>query len=165
MNLFFYDVDPAYVKYLKDAEIKKRGFTRVPDIEYRNEKKMVCGVVLIVNGYKYYVPISSYKKKQDNNLLIVLEDDNYNKVKGSLRFNYMFPILDKCIKRREFSEESSGRAEFLRRQWVYCNSIERDIIIMAEKTYNDVVKGEDKVLVNNSCDFKYLEELASKYKK
>lgn len=112
MNLFFYDVDPAYVKYLKDAEIKKRGFTRVPDIEYRNEKKMVCGVVLIVNGYKYYVPISSYKKKQDNNLLIVLEDDNYNKVKGSLRFNYMFPILDKCIKRREFSEESSGRAEF-----------------------------------------------------
>lgn len=32
MNLFFYDVE--YVKYLKEAEVSSRGFTRVPDIEY-----------------------------------------------------------------------------------------------------------------------------------
>ena len=63
MNLFFYDVDIDYVRYLKEAEKAKRGFTRVPDVEYGNERKMVCGVVLEMNGYKYYVPISSYKKK------------------------------------------------------------------------------------------------------
>jgi hypothetical protein len=40
MNLFFYDVNLDYIKYLKDAEKAKRGFTRVPDIEYQNEKKM-----------------------------------------------------------------------------------------------------------------------------
>ena len=64
MDLFFYDVDPQYIKYLKQKEIEKRGFTRVPDIEYKNEKKMVCGIVLEINDYKYYVPISSYKKKR-----------------------------------------------------------------------------------------------------
>jgi protein AbiQ len=68
MDLFFYDVDADYVKYLKAAEKTKRGFTRVPDVEYENERKMVCGVVLEMNGYKYYVPVSSYKKKQPNNL-------------------------------------------------------------------------------------------------
>ena len=64
----FYDVDADYVKYLKATEKAKRGFTRVPDVEYENERKMVCGVVLEMNGYKYYVPVSSYKKKQPNNL-------------------------------------------------------------------------------------------------
>lgn len=63
---------------------------------------MVCGVVLEINGYKYYVPVSSYKKKQPNNLLIRLEDDSFNQVKGSLRFNYMFPVADQYITKRDF---------------------------------------------------------------
>ncbi len=41
MNEFiFYDVDTKYVNYLKAAEIAKRGFTRVPDIECKNEREM-----------------------------------------------------------------------------------------------------------------------------
>jgi protein AbiQ len=88
---------------------------------------MVCGVVLEINNCKYYVPVSSYKTKQANNLLIRLDDDKFNPVKGSLRFNYMFPVADKYIFKRDFTKEKPGRAEFLRRQWVYCNSIEDDI--------------------------------------
>ena len=55
MDLFFYNVDADYVKYLKTTETAKRGFTRVPDVEYENERKMVCGVVLEMNGYDYDV--------------------------------------------------------------------------------------------------------------
>ena len=106
MDLFFYDVDADYVKYLKTTETAKRGFTRVPDVEYKNERKMVCGVVLEMNGYKYYVPVSSYKKKQPNNLLIRLEDDTFNQVKGSLHFNYMFPVDDYYISKRDFNKET-----------------------------------------------------------
>lgn len=164
MNLFFYDVDPDYVRYLKKAELAERGFTRVPDVEYQNERKMVCGVVLEINGYKYYVPVSSYKKKQPNNLLIRLEDDSFNQVKGSLRFNFMFPVEDQYISKRDFHKETPGRKEFLRRQWIYCNSIEDDIKVMAENTYNSVVAGNDLALVNASCDFKLLENAAKKYK-
>lgn len=163
MDLFFYDVDSDYVKYLKETEKAKRGFTRVPDVEYEHERKMVCGVVLEMNGYKYYVPVSSYKKQQSNNLLIRLEDDSFNKVKGSLRFNYMFPVDDRYISVRDFNKESPGRKEFLRRQWVYCNSITDDIKQMAEDTYNDVITGTDVSLVKASCDFKLLEEAAGKY--
>ena len=115
MDLFFYDVDADYVKYLKAAEKTKRGFTRVPDVEYENERKMVCGVVLEMNGYKYYVPVSSYKKKQPNNLLIRLEDDSFNQVKGSLRFNFMFPVDDRYITKCDFNKEKPGRKEFLRK--------------------------------------------------
>lgn len=164
MDLFFYDVDTDYVKYLKNAEIDNRGFTRVPDIEYQNGNKMVCGVVLKINGFKYYVPISSYKIKQNNNILIKLNDDKYNPVKGSLRFNYMFPVEDRYLSMRDFSREQPNRAEFLRRQWVFCNSIVEDIKKMAISTYNSVIKGEDKGLVKASCDFKVLEEAAKNYR-
>lgn len=164
MDLFFYDVDADYVKYLKTTETAKRGFTRVPDIEYGHERKMVCGVVLEMNGYKYYVPVSSYKKKQPNNLLIRLEDDTFNQVKGSLRFNYMFPVDDHYISKRNFNKESPGRKEFLRRQWVFCNSITDDIKKMAKETYNRVISGTDSALINAACDFKLLEDAAKNYK-
>jgi len=164
MNLFFYDVDIDYVKYLKAVETEKRSFTRVPDIEYKNERKMICGVVLEINGFKYYVPVSSYKKKQPNNLLIRLEDDSFNQVKGSLRFNYMFPVADQYITKRNFNKETASRKEFLRRQWVFCNSIVDDIKQMAKDTYDEVVSGTNAALVNASCDFKLLEYAAKNYK-
>ena len=92
-------------------------------------------------------------KKQLNNLLIRLEDDRFNQVKGSLRFNYMFPVDDCYIFRRDFNKEAPGRKEFLRRQWVYCNSIAEDIKQMAEDTYNNVIAGTDSALVNALCNF------------
>lgn len=166
MSLFFYDVDTNYVKYLKEKETEARGFSRVPDIEYLNERKMVCGIVLKINGYNYYVPISSYKIQQPNNILIRLDDDTFNQVKGSLRFNYMFPIADKYITKRNFSLSNNiGRKEFLRRQWLYCNSIADEIEKTALKTYNDVIAGKNKKLVNASCDFKLLEKIANTYQK
>lgn len=135
-------------------------------MEYKNERKMVCGIVLEINDYKYYVPVSSYKKKQSNNILIKLEDDAYNQVKGSLRFNYMFPIADEFVTKRDFSQsKNEGRKEFLRRQWVYCNSIADDIREMALDTYNSVIEGNDRALLNASCDFKLLEEASKVYVK
>lgn len=163
MELFFYDVDVEYVKHLQAAEIAKRGFTRVPNIEYGTRRKMVCGVVLVINDLKYYVPISSYKRQQPNNILIRLEDDRYNQVKGSLRFNYMFPVDDQYITKRNFNMETPGRREFLRRQWIYCNQITEEIKKMAKDTYDAVSKGDDPSLQNASCDFKLLEEASKKY--
>ena len=65
MALSFYDIDKEYVKYLQEGERNERGFTRVPNIEYpRNLPKFTCGVVLDVHGYKYYVPVSSYKMQK-----------------------------------------------------------------------------------------------------
>lgn len=165
MELFFYDVDTDYVNYLKKVEMAARGFTRVPDIQYANETKMVCGIVLEIKEYKYYVPLSSYKKQQKNNILIKLEDDAYNQVKGSLRFNYMFPVDDKYVYKRDFGLlQNARRKEFLRRQWVYCNTIANDIREMAQETYNDVIEGKDKGLIYASCDFKLLEEASQRYK-
>ena len=45
--------------------MNERDFTKVPNIEYPgNLPKFTCGVVLDVHGYKYYVPVSSYKMQK-----------------------------------------------------------------------------------------------------
>ena len=75
----------------------------------------------------------------------------------------MFPVADQHITQRDFSLENPNRAEFLRRQWIYCNTIEEDIKKMAKDTYDSVVSGTDKELSNASCDFSLLEEASQKY--
>ena len=105
-KLNFYIADLEYVEYLKKSEQTKRGFSRVPNMDYDDNHKMkfLCGIVLQVNNMNYYVPVSSYKNQKPDNFLI--KSDN-GKVVSSLRFNYMFPvpeavISERCIKHRSF---------------------------------------------------------------
>ena len=42
-KLNFYTVDFKYVDFLKTSEKEKRGFSRVPDMQYGNQKvKFLC---------------------------------------------------------------------------------------------------------------------------
>ena len=61
MKISFYYVKAEYIQYLKETEIKVRGFTTVPYVEYANHNKFVYGVVMKINDIDYYVPITSYK--------------------------------------------------------------------------------------------------------
>jgi protein AbiQ len=162
--LGFYDVDKEYVKYLKKVETDKRGFTCMPDVEYQGEQKFFCGVVLLVNGLKYYVPVSSYKVKQSENILIVVESDKYNKVKGSLRFNYMFPVPDDCISERIIKDEINlSRRIFLNAQLKFCIDNAEQIHNQAKRTHTIITKKLNPGLLKNSCDFELLEEACYKY--
>ena len=163
-KLNFYDVDKDYIAYLKRAETNVRGFTRVPDMEYEGKQKFLCGVVLEISDFKYYVPVTSYKKKQTDNILIIIEHHKYNKVKGSLRFNYMVPVSDKYISKRIIKNEKDVvRRTFLHDQLQFCIENEEKILNQARRTYNVVTKGLNKGLDNNSCMFKLLEEACNEY--
>lgn len=74
MKMSFYYVDERYIDYLKKTEIKYRGFTTVPNVKYANARKFVYGTVLTVGKYNYYVPVSSYNKPQEDNLVIRIKD-------------------------------------------------------------------------------------------
>ena len=163
-TLNFYDVNKNYIEYLKQTEINARGFTCVPNMEYSGQQKFLCGVVLEVNNFKYYVPVTSYKQKQSENILIVLENDKYNKIKGSLRFNYMFPVSDEFISLRNIrGEQNTGRRMFLNAQLQFCIDNETQIRNQARRTYNVVTKALKKGLLDNACMFKLLEEACLKY--
>lgn len=160
MKLDFYDVDKNYIEFLQNAEFEKRGFTCVPNMEYGNRnQKFLCGIVLKVGEFNYYVPVTSYSKQQSENILIKFEKDKNNPVKGSLRFNYMIPVPDEFIHLRRINAEPKlERRIFLAKQLKYIQSISDKVEKQARRTYNAVVKGYSKDLKQYACDFKLLEE-------
>lgn len=157
-KLNFYTVDYAYVDFLKNTEINKRGFTRVPNMNYgaNRKQKFLLGVVLEVNGISYYVPVTSYKQQMPDNFLILAKN---GAVVSSLRFNYMFPIPRSLVSVRKINQEPDRAYRALLSQELrYCINNQSDIQRLAERTYKRVKLGKDLGLVHNSCDFKLLED-------
>lgn len=58
MKIAFYNVDLEYIDYLKQYETSVRGFTRVPNVNYRSgNNKFFYGTVLNINRIDYFVPL------------------------------------------------------------------------------------------------------------
>lgn len=160
MKKSFYYVNAEYIQYLKDMEINARGFTTVPNVEYANHNKFVYGIIMEVKGVNYYVPISSYKKSQEDNLLIKIEDHKKLVVRGSMRFNYMIPVPKKCLVPVDFNSSKFTEQDkiMLRKEYKACLHMLPQAQRRAQKTYERVLKNEDEKLIRNSCMFLLLEE-------
>ena len=156
-------MDPNYVQFLKKAEQAQRGFSRVPNVEYGENRKpkFLCGVVLQVNNVDYYVPVTSYKQQKPDNFLI--KADN-GQVTSSLRFNYMFPIPKNLVMERKIAgEPDRAYRALLSQELRYCINNQETIQHLAERTYKRVNLGLDNGLVTNSCNFKLLEQKCQEY--
>lgn len=159
-SIDFYYVDNELIKILQTAEIKARGFTRVPNMLYKKEQKQkfICGVVLEINGFNYYAPISHYKIQKPNNVLINIKSDKYNQIKGSIRLNYMFPVPEEYLNRICISSISDTKEkDLLNKELKFCKQNQQIIENVALKTYLEIVKGTDEDLKYNSCEFTILE--------
>ncbi|OON87289.1 type III toxin-antitoxin system ToxN/AbiQ family toxin [Pyramidobacter sp. YE332] len=156
-KLNFYYVDFAYTNYLKNAEIEKRGVSRVPNMDYgvSRKRKFLCGVVLQVREMNYYVPVTSFKQQKPDNFLI--QADN-GQIVASLRFNYMFPVPKSALSLRSIDDEPDRAYRALLAQELrFCIKNQERIQYLAERTYKRVLLGKNPGLVANSCDFLLLE--------
>ncbi len=165
MKISFYYVDEDYINYLKEVEINSRGFTTVPNVRYANSSKFVYGVVLKIDDIDYYVPISSYKKSQEDNIIIKIEDHKKLVARGSMRFNYMIPIPKQCLIPVDFKDSMFTEQEkvMLQKEYKACKKLLVQAQKRAKKTYDKVLAGLDTELLKNSCDFKLLEEACKNY--
>ena len=95
MNLKFYEVDMEYIKYLKE-----NGDDKIPNIEYSKHKKFFCGIVLTINNFNYFAPVSSYTRKVRTSFLIKDKNKENKQLKAisSLRFSFMFPCPIEYLK-------------------------------------------------------------------
>lgn len=159
MKLKFYEVDSEYIKFLKE-----NGDTKIPNIDYKNHKKFFCGIVLTINNFNYFAPVSSFNKKQHTVFLILDKDKSSNKMVpiSSLRFSFMFPCPIEYLTQKNFSKEDEKYRNLLIKELHYCNINREKIQKKAMEVYKLGINKETRIKFN-ICDFQKLEEKCLEY--
>lgn len=161
----FYHINEKYNQFLQEYEKEKRGVTKVPNIRYTDRNKFAFGAVMRINGMNYYVSVSSFDKKQEANILIRIPGDE-KEVKGSLRFNYMFPVPDECIEKIIIKDIKDEKYRLLlNKEYQFCIDNAERIQKKANKIYEMVTTNRKQILTDNSCAFNILEAGYKEYVK
>ena len=159
MKLKFYEVDGKYIQFLKE-----KGDDKIPNIDYKKHKKFFCGIVLTINNFNYFAPVSSYNKKMFTVFLIKDKDRKNNELIpiSSIRFSFMFPCPIEYLNQKDFSKEDKKYQILLRKELYYCNQHREKIQKMANAVYK-LGLNENTRTKFNICDFKKLEEMCMEY--
>ena len=153
--LKFYDIDENYVKYLQSID------TQIPNISYTTNNKFICGVVLNINNFNYYAPISSNPQLQRTNLPIF---DKHSKIIATIRFCFMFPASLSVLTEKNFksiNSVDSKYADLLAVEYNYCLSNESKILTKAKSVY-EIGCNKNHRFNYTCCDFKLLEQKVTK---
>lgn len=169
-KLKWYVVNKEYVNYLKKYDNK------VENITYNEKLKPYIGILININDFNYYVPISSvkekhYKMKEGMDFIKIVQD---NKIMGVLNINNMIPILDNNIKLLKYSEIEKYRvflSEEEKKKYISLLSFELNLINAklnkikrsALKLYNEKNNNPSSKISKRCCDFKLLEEKCLAY--
>lgn len=186
MELQFYTIDTDYVDYLQDT----CGIQNVLDNkETELHKRPYIGIVLQINDYKYYVPLSSPKNsdyvyvngrraiRRDiiPIIRIIVENENGElELKGKLKFSSMIPVPDNVITYYDISQETNEDYRILlEKEYEFIKShqdmIKRNArVLYNQKTKEDILYSEENAskkpgYLSATIDFKYAEQMHDKY--
>lgn len=131
----------------------------------KNEKRPYVGVVLKINHFNYYIPLSSPKPKhqsmKNNKDFIKLDGGNL----GALNINCMIPVDKKNLINFDIEKEEPKYRELLRNQLNVLRSLQDNIIKNAQYIYslhniktNDLTTYQENIL-KRCCNFKNLEHV------
>ncbi len=158
----FYCIKDEYIKYLKKFDLKI--------CENKKETRPYLGVVLEIDGIKYYAPFSSPKLKH----LKMKNSKDFRKIKngelGVINFNNMIPVLDECLILIDINNIKDDKYKrLLQNQYKAINEEENKIKDIAAKlrkmilTDNDKLTSDDLRIKDRCCNLKLLENVYYKY--
>ena len=154
-NLRIYEIRDEYVKYLSNYQ--KHIF------EQNGRKRKYIGIVLEIQGMRYFAPLSSYKEKHKR----MKESMDFIKIKdyAILNLNNMIPVPDSQIVDIDINKEKNPSYRFLLQ--AESREINRQKVIIrknAQMVYNyKKCNGNTTVLAKIINDFELLEKLCKEY--
>jgi protein AbiQ len=151
-KLKFYDIDINYIKYLKQFD------KQVPNIQYSTFNKFFCGIVLSINNFNYFAPVTSLKTKQKTNFIIY----DKNRPISSIRFSFMIPAYPEVLTLKDFSKEPPTYQDLLNAEIKYCNQKFNDVYQRANQVYK-IGTNSNHPLNYTCCNFNLLEEKSIEY--
>ena len=161
MGIRFYQIENKYIDYLSPHaphlfHNKQAG--------QQNERKYI-GIVLQVNGFDYFAPLSSFKPKHNK----MSEMIDFIKIKkyAVINLNNMFPVpLSECFYVDISKEKDEHYRALLLSEYRYIKSIQEKIRKNASNVYKHKIEhGNSTGLAKRCNDFILLEGLCREYKK
>lgn len=164
MKLNLYSISDRYIKYLRQFDDKIYDNKE----EIRKHERKYLGVVLTVNEFNYYIPMSSPKKSDyidigkkiiRNDTKTIIRMHEGNRLYGTLRISNMIPVpiteLEPYIL---LNENDSKYKEVILGELRFINKNTFKITKYANIVYNQKEKNMNIGYIKNTVNFKLLEE-------
>lgn len=157
----FYNIKDDYIAFLKQYD------TKVAD--NKNAKRPYVGVVLKINGIKYYTPFSSPKPKHQT----MKNAKDFRKINqgiyGAINFNNMLPVTDDALLLIDIEHlEDKKYQRLLQNQYRYIKADAVQILKTAQNlhtlifTEDEKLSPYDKQIKKRCCNLPLLESLVKK---
>lgn len=176
-KIYIYNVTDDYIKYL--TQFDNKVFDN--KIGKRKHMRAYIGVVLEVNGTKYFAPLSSPKPKDYNAdgtirrnpiflTRIVTIEKGQPSLKGKILFSNMIPIVDSAVVRYDIANEKDKKYQDLiikEIDFITKHRVEiyhKANLIYSQKIAEKTLKTVPTYLLH-TIDFKLLESKSKNYKK
>ncbi len=171
-NMKLYSVSDQYIKYLKTFDSK------VYDNKEENRKmtRKYLGVVLKINHFNYYIPMSSPKKSDYQNnkirksiipiIRIVSneEKDETIALKGTLRISNMIPVpKSELILYEPKLEKDKNYKILIEKELEFIHKHEKMIEKFSYVLYHQKIHHLQVSYIQNVVDFKLLEQKCLEY--
>lgn len=173
-----YSVSDEYIEYLR------KDFPNVYSnkMDTRIHTRKYIGVVILVEGYKYYIPLSSPKETdyqiagKDKVIkksivpimrIVAKNAEGEKELKGTLRISHMVPVPETALELYDLDhEKDEAYKDLVHKEIVFIRKNREKIIANAnllykQKAENDISAG----YVKSALDYKALEKKCAEYVK
>ena len=159
-NIKLYEINPRYISYL----IKFAPHLFHNKQAGQNNERKYIGVVLYINGFEYFAPLSSFKPKHQK----MKEGIDFLKIKeyAVINLNNMFPVPSGLCTYVDINSQRNPKYKaLLLAEYRTIKSIQDKIRKNAKTLYHLKLKGDELSPLAKRCnDFLLLEKACKEYK-
>ena len=159
-NIKLYEIDSKYISYMTRFALH---LFHNKQSEQNNERKYI-GVVLYINGYEYFAPLSSFKPKHQK----MKEGIDFLKIKAYavINLNNMFPVPSGLCTYVDINAQRNPKYKaLLLAEYRAIKAMQEKIRKNAKTLYFLKLKEGDSTPLAKRCnDFQLLEKACAEYK-
>ena len=174
MSYKFVIISDKYIDYLRKTE--PRVMSNKADSRVYHRKYL--GIIEKLNGFNYFIPLSSPKPKDyakngkiKNDSLLTIYMKDSKRLYGTLRFNNMIPVLDSALIEIDIANIADVKyRRLLQNQYNSIRADEKGILRTAEYLRKLIFEDEnnisehDKIVKQRCCNLVLLEEIYIEWK-